>query len=733
MAAYDTTIDPKIITIDEKPIFQFEQDSLLAVDRAGKILNNDWARSAFMIREQTNQAGDVVGPGLDPTDATNRFFSSAFFKFQDTSVGGDNPINPKPQFTPYADARTPGWHINNRARVDHVKENFIGKTGMGRYYSEAIHDNSQLVYMSFGVPAFNSLTTFFSGFYNNSVATNVRTGRDTGFFEFLGKTIGTVLLYAAAIVLWPVTLSIAAGRAIKYLAGKDTSKFYTFKPTMFNYFAAATTIVNTIATNRGFLPEIATWALDKSSKDQKINDVYKPDMTLLKELSQDQLLGGLIDENGGIDLFAICSKAQIYAQLLDKQWGEQFDKTSSSDFSGYVKKSAFDKLETPLGKPNFFSSLNKFLSTDVNKHTYDLGKSATASEETNKDGTSKEGNKSPSVESYFRVDPKNPSKQVELGVANSFRNYWESVFNDGLSAVCFRVDYTGSVSESFSNAVGENQLASTMNGISGKSRENSFTFAGGNLDDGAISKIVGGVITAAKDVVAGALDAMHVSGLMSLGGSAFVDIPKHWQSSAVNLPKSTYTMTLISPYGNAISQLINLYIPLSLLLAGACPLSTGRQSYTSPFICQLFDQGRSQTRLGMIDSLTIQRGTSNLGFNKAKSPMAIDVSFSVVDLSSIMHLPISRGLFESGEGIFDDDTVFHDYMAVLGSLGLYEQFNVIPKTILKTANKIKNYQLLRSPAAMAKFFHEKTPVGVLDVFYKGSSVFSSSGIASPNR
>ena len=68
-----------------------------------------------------------------------------------------------------------------------------------------------------------------------------------------------------------------------------------------------------------------------------------------------------------------------------------------------------------------------------------------------------------------------------------------------------------------------------------------------------------------------------------------------------------------------------------MLLAGILPLSTGKASYTSPFLCQLYDRGRLQIRLGMIESLSITRGTTNLAFDKHGQALGIDVTFSVVE------------------------------------------------------------------------------------------------------
>jgi hypothetical protein len=279
-----------------------------------------------------------------------------------------------------------------------------------------------------------------------------------------------------------------------------------------------------------------------------------------------------------------------------------------------------------------------------------------------------------------------------------------------------------------------------------------------------------------KDVVAGVADGFHMSGLAALGGSALVDIPKHWQSASANLSRSTYTMNLVSPYGNPISQLINLYIPVAMLIAGALPLATGQQSYTSPFICELYDRGRCQIRLGMIDSLQITRGTSNLPFDEIGNAMAIDVSFTVLDLSNLVYLPISQGMTSatssllatlggvlggvgavadlvSGSGaaaavsdvqtgsavgaeaatvvdgaanivstlngLFDGDNPFADYMAVLGGLGMADQIYAFRRLKLNLTMQMAQWRNWKSPARYASVMGDVFPARLIRGFFTG--------------
>jgi hypothetical protein len=267
-------------------------------------------------------------------------------------------------------------------------------------------------------------------------------------------------------------------------------------------------------------------------------------------------------------------------------------------------------------------------------------------------------------------------------------------------------------------------------------REAKFSLQGGNITGSALEEAVKGVVGGAIDVAAGVLSGVSFGlsdGLLGLG-SGYIDIPKHWQSSSATLPRSTYTMQLISPYGNVISQMQNIFIPLAMIMAGSLPLSTGKQSYTSPFLCQLWDRGRQQIQLGMIESLSIQRGTCNLPFTNKGNVMAIDVSFSVVDLSSIMHMPISTGgLFgvggDSGNPIMDEDNILFDYLAVLAGQDIYSQYYALPKARLNFAKSILAFEKMVSPAYWASWVHESATSGVLQKLTLGTGNLLEAAVA----
>lgn len=639
---------------------------------APHIKDYQWARQAFLVKAEQ----------LETIDQNNRFLTSALYKFTDTTLGGNRAINPAPQFTHTADIVVPNL--------------YNASTGMGRYYSEAIDDNAQIVHMRFGVPQFNSLTTFFTGFYNSGAGQLARTGRAGSIFYNVGRAAAFVVTIAT----WPIFLATygiqMGGLAYRFFLGKPASKFYYMKPTMPLYWNAVTTIVNHIAVNKGIVPRIG----EEEGNMRLGLGLTKEDRSVYSKL-----MPSLFDEDGGIDVYKLATRAKRLERQFRRNYDEAFN-LASKDIAEAVRRALSPTLRD--NKPSLHSYLDRWFN---NKRLSEPGGQTAKTAETNNAQSSAEIAKANSSEALEAMPEFDPKRQEDDGMLDLF----EGEMDDGSAFVSFRVNYTGSVSESFSNSVGESEIASTINNMSSQSRNTNFNFAGGNVSD-----LIAPVLNAGKDIIAGVAQQLNIQGLASLAGSAFVDIPKHWQSSMASLPRSTYTINLNSPYGNPISRFINQDIPLAMLLAGALPLSTGKQSYTSPFLCEIYDQGRCQTRLGMIDSLSITRGTGNLGFTNDGRTLGIEVSFSVVDLSSIMHMPISEGFsFSPDTAFFDEDNTFTDYMAVLASLSLGDQINPLRKLKINLSRQMQHWDTFWSKSHFVNSMSDIGLVRMMSAFYKG--------------
>ncbi len=491
------------------------------------------------------------------------------------------------------------------------------------------------------------------------------------------------------------------------------------------------------------------------NNEQMMQAAYQIDTDSMKSFAA--MAPDIFSPDGGVDVYAVAGRALRLRNLMERTMAEQFGKANQyDDYFGFAKRILASRRLTAYS-PSMSDKFNAYIRSGagVGQTTEGLQQQRDLS-----DQLIKEMQRKPNFKQYatqvlgspwystsdadtsledkaikttsFTPDGKNtvindePYKE-EGGIISKtmgFLNALQAEFNDGTGFASFRVDYTGAQGDNFSNQSAESEIGQFINSASSKGRETSINFADGRLVGGAAGDIMGAAVNGIKDVIGGTLDWFGMSGLLALKGDAFVDIPKHWISSTGSLPRAQYTMTLQSPYGNVISQIINIYIPLCMVLAAGLPMATGRQSYTAPLMLELYDRGRTQTRYGMVDQISISRGTSNLGFTKEGVALAYEVSFSVVDLSSVVAMPnssvFSLASLVNPFDIFDDETLFTDYMNVLGSVSMSQQVYKLNRLKLNAAKKMKNYKMLSSPYAWASFAHDMPSIGWLDAIFLGT-------------
>ena len=673
---------------------------LTNADATERIKDSSWVSHSMMTRSLTYEAGDDM----------LRFFSSADLKFEDTSLGGNFVINPRPQFTRYADPRAKG--IMSDTKDVSVAED-KGRFGMGHYYAEAIDDTHQTIHMRFGIPEFNSMLGYVRNFFNNDLNRLATRGRVTpGFTDFL--------YYGSKLIVgWSFKALHLVEYALKtisnfftFIAKVPASKYYYVRPTMVIYWAAVTNMVNMIASYRGwtsFTGNITNPDLDDKSRIK--SEVDQDAANYLHEFLPD-----VFSATGFIDVYKAATRAERIRMSVNDDINTAMENSGSiEDFKRFSQDFLDGKRQ--YNRANYSGSTLEEAWASFMDSGY--GKPSEGDSDTIL--SNEKAMRSSSNESAERQDPtKGPVPHSAQNI-DGWGKHMKAIFKDGAEFATFRVDHTGSVEESFQSSTGETDIAQKFNSASAQGRAAKFSLFGGNIDGGPLDAVKNGL----GSIIEGGISGIPFIGstimpmLKAGAGAAYADIPEYWQNSSASMPRMSYTMQLVAPYGNPLSQMINIYIPLCMILAGALPLSTGKQSYTSPFLCQVFDQGRCQTRLGIIDSLQITRGVSNLGFNKKKQAMAIDVSFTVKDLSTVLHMPIATGFaLDPLEGIFDEDTIFTDYISVLASNNLGKNIYVAQKFSKRLMTRYRQIQQMGSPSFWSGYLHDMTPIGLLDVFFK---------------
>lgn len=696
----------------------------------GTVDDNSWLKGSFLVSDK-----DLGGHGYENWIRRNRYSTSADLKFHSTAPGMNIALNPKPQFTRYCDPRNPG-KLKGRQKVTVTTTGHPFGLGMGDYYSVAYDDNAHRIFLRFGSPQYMSMLVWIGKAFDVHKAALAGRGMIT-------STLLSVIDITTKFMAVFVSPYLFLGK-ILFNSISQSGKFISVKDNMYSYWATVENILNSIVVRRTMVPffesdgsgDILDTAVSAvggvtARSDNTIDQQKSVTASYVRGLNE--LIPDCIDpQTGRISVFSIALRGQA---AFNRMLAADIDKAASydigSDFTNYpltgepTHDSYFTNKE---GKPTFF--IKNFF-----KRAYDLmvgeeGDGSTTPPKvigynptyTQKNGEPVDTTKPipPDAVLPAGVDPNDEDVVSAYNLQENTRAKNESMLgysefllaelSEGMAFLVLNVESTGSVGESFSNSAAANPIETVFNSISAKSRSMMNNLK--SLTNVPVLSDVVGVATDAAAITISNLTFGLANPLLALAYGANISLPKSWESSAASLPKASYKIKLISPYGNAYSQLFNMYMPLAAIMAGALPKSTGLDSYTAPFMCQLYDRGRVNVPLGMIDSFSITRGTSNLAFTRAGQPNAIDVDFSVLDLNEIIAVDITSSshlarvvdLFDSSTA----DTPFTNYINTLVGVDAYSQFYAVPSLRLKMAERVMSAKAIFNPdpASVAAFTTE---------------------------
>lgn len=653
-------------------------------------LDVDWVKSAFMLTDD----------GLTPfLDLRNRYWTSAASKFADGRFGCNIGINCHSQFTPYADIPEPG-RMAGRVPVTLSETN--GDYGMGGLWSSAFDDHEQIIYLRFGVPEFNSLLSFFGGSFNHGASVLARTGKWPSFIYGVTSFLGRYAMLAAfPLIAVPLLIYEVAD----FFYFRKSAKFYHMRETMTLYWGAVNMLVNTLALNSGIYPKILSGTEGSNNRIGMPFTLGQDTLDIYHELAPD-----IFSKENYIDVYALANRAQRIANQLLHDEFLALNQGSTTDMTGYVKKEMTSNGQHRTINTN--AAGEKGLATFtywVSSLFSEWGEFNDSKSDGSLDNSDPRGTFTTAEGKDKEKEPYNPL--FSSGSWNNFKKQLSAEFRQGSQFAVFRVSSTGAQQESFSNSVQASALEGKLNSASSSFAEHRFT-----IGDGAgLGSIVKGALDLATDAMMGALNGVTfglLGGLKGLMGDGYVDIPKHWQSSSASLPRGSYKLILNAPYGNTLTRIMKLYVPFAMIAAGAWPRSLGRESYTGPFLCSLYDTGRCQIPLGMITEFTVQRGTGNLGFNVKGQPLSMEISFTVTDLSSVLHMPLTQGAFIRDPTLIDEESTITNYLATVAGQSIENQIYGGHKAKIRMAKGWLWRGMISSPAFWASQVHDTALNGI---------------------
>ena len=225
----------------------------------------------------------------------------------------------------------------------------------------------------------------------------------------------------------------------------------------------------------------------------------------------------------------------------------------------------------------------------------------------------------------------------------------------------FLLSKSVSTSESISNSTESNPLMSSVNEAAAAQQKKDAT--GADTTGNAVASIADMVKNKLKNVLSSI--GKGESGYVMQGNGRMV-LPNIWSNSTFS---RSYSMTFDfrSPYGDDLSVFENVYIPLILLLVMASPRQIGKNSYTSPFVIRVSSRGWFNCPLGIITSMSIERGEDKNNWTITGKPSSVKVSMSIEDLTPSMMMGLDKGLFSS---FMVNNDGFTSYLATLGGLSI---------------------------------------------------------------
>lgn len=581
--------------------------------------------------------------------------------YTDTRVGGNDAINPYWQFNRDDDIVPPLLRIPGM-------EAFT--SGMGRVYAEMYDDNQEILWMRMGVPEFVNVLQFYTVSGNRQAAIAMNQG---SIRTLVGKIIRMVFSTAIWAITFPVLAPFHINRWMMKLDSERITMYYYFKPAMPLYYETVNTMLSYLAVGMGLYP---TWMFQRSDRTKDLpNDTNKPQPA---------------NDNG----IVLNADGKTVAQVM-REAGYNARSVMPIDISEYSKSGKFSTNDCGIPEllkngPDIFTIMNRramlFNAQRVKVTTRQLMEEQwKRQQETSQYYVNPQPKYEVDKDGNFTEVKNNESKGV---FTKSFEALKGTLFGAG-DFVGFRIERGLNCTENISNQTGPTGISQKLNQVAQQKRDEFDDTGGGsfvarlakNLSEkksiGDFAKTVGMELLAKTASAVGIGDI----GAILTDGSGFIDIPEVWKGSSFSKSYS-FTIQLRARYGDPTSIFQSIYIPLLMLLAAALPRSVGDNMYTSPFIINAYCKGKFAVPCGMITDMSISRGKDEFGWSSTNLPTAIDVSFSIKDLSPAVFLSMQDiGFFDT----FTRNNNLMEYLDTLSALGISERLYLMPKSMRKLA------------------------------------------------
>lgn len=248
-------------------------------------------------------------------------------------------------------------------------------------------------------------------------------------------------------------------------------------------------------------------------------------------------------------------------------------------------------------------------------------------------------------------------KDIAEAISDSVNTLKNDIFAGYRQYVHFYVDPSTSVNENMSNTTQKSQLEGAFDTAEGVIKEATMLLQSVS-DAGAyaqqfLTTAGEGIISLANTATLGLFKNMLGLAEKEVLHGANLIYPEIWMDS--DYSKSyTVQMNLVSPYGDKEAIYLNIMVPLLHALCMSLPRQSSANSFSSPFIIRAYCKGWFSCDMGMVESITIDKGPEQ-SWTVDGLPSQVKITMTIKDLySQLMISPSNKpSLFFSNQGMMD--------------------------------------------------------------------------------
>lgn len=217
----------------------------------------------------------------------------------------------------------------------------------------------------------------------------------------------------------------------------------------------------------------------------------------------------------------------------------------------------------------------------------------------------------------------------------------------------FRCNSNMTSTETFSNNTTSNPLMDELNSTATENDP--------GANDGA------NVLKTAKKWMMGVLGNLSDRAAV-MAGQGRVTLPDVFESSSFSRSISC-SFEFHYPYGDSFGKFENLYLQfITLMCLGVCR-QTGKMTYTTPFALRIFIKNHIWINCGMIESISVTRGSDSNDWCPDGHPKTLKVDVTIKDLEPNISLPMAtRGPLRMAMEVMFPASGMSEYLSTIAGL-----------------------------------------------------------------